>query len=494
MMLMHIEKMILFIIISITAVLYIFIRPMSEFTVYGGAKKTIKKPIKFFKKGTDVQNKRAFDAFNLIREKIDNNTAVVVDDIPDSIPYEALGQTRLGNHFGQRKLGLSEIQFFNEWSKISDEPVYCVYAGAAPSNKTHILVDLFPKIKLILVDPNKFEIMVPNPDKKGVISHRAISSQNSDIIHLISHFPTKSKEFEGARTRKIKDMDDADMDKLASFVNNDDVHNIYVMEDYFDESGEIMASFLKRLNRKIIFVSDIRSNVSDGQFPSDFDIIWNTAMMFNWIKSIRPEYSMIKFRLPFFGDTDTQEIWKDSKETFEIAKSNGIDFVADNDEKKFRMFGGKPFLQVWPGRSSTELRLHTTKDEIDNIIEYDIASIEAKLNYYNIIYRTLVCHTNPNSDKKLGFCLCNDCAIENSIWTDYICISNSRKPVSYYVREMDGLSRQALNRRHEHQIYKPFSDYEVVKLFDYGERMSKMALSKGHKNKFGKQRGNKGKA
>lgn len=491
---MYWEKVILFIIISITAALYILIRPMDEFTVYGGFKKAPSKSLKIFKKGTAEHNKRALDAFNIIREKIDNNVAIVIDDIPDAIPYESLGQIRLGNHFGQRKLGLSEIQFFNEWSKISEEPVYCVYAGAAPSNKTHILVDLFPKIKLILVDPNKFEIMVPNPDKKGVISHRAVSSQNSDIIHLISHYPTKSKEFEGARTRKINEMDDADMEKLASFVNNDDVHNIYIMEDYFDESGEIMASFLKRLNRKIIFVSDIRSNVKNEQFPSDFDIIWNTAMMFNWIKSIRPEYSMIKFRLPFFGDTKTQEIWQDFKETFEIAKSNGVDFITDNAEKKFRMFGGKPFLQVWPGRSSTELRLHTTKDEIDKIVEYDINLIEAKLNYYNIIYRVLVCHKNPNSDKRLGFCLCNDCAIENSIWSDYICISNSNKPVSYYVKEMDGLSRQVLYRRHEHQIYKPFSDYEIAKLYDSEEQISKTASNKAYGMKFGKQRGNKGKA
>jgi hypothetical protein len=255
-----------------------------------------------------------------------------------------------------------------------------------------------------------------------------------------------------------------------------------------------MASLLRRLNRKIIFVSDIRSNIEGNEFPSDLDIIWNTAMMFNWIKSIRPEYSMIKFRLPFFSDTKTRDDWAQFKETFEVAKTNGIDFIENNNKKSFYMFGGRSFLQVWPGRGSTELRLHTKKDEIDKIVKYDVASIEAKINYYNTIYRSLVCHLNPNSNKKIGFCLCNDCAIENTIWVDYITVSNNKKPVSFFIGMMDELSRQPLVRRHEHQIYSPLSDNDMTRLMSFAEQASTSSREKGRKNKFGKQRGNSGKA
>lgn len=486
------KNVIFYIIIVIIAILYAFCCEMEQRMIVGGSKPETKPLFRFFKKGKPSHEQRAREAFEAVRNKKNNPVALTVEDIADSIQYEALGQTRLGNHFGQRKLGLSEIQFLNEWSKISDEPVYCVYAGAAPSNKTHILVDLFPNVKLILVDPNKFEIMVPG--EKGVVSHRTVDSNNLDILHFISGYPTKSKEFAGAKTRKINTLTDDDMDAIASFINNDKKNKIYIFEDYFDVSGEKVASLLSRLNRKIIFVSDIRSNVENNEFPSDLDIIWNTAMMFNWIKSIRPEYSMIKFRLPFFNETRMQDKWTEFRETFDVAKANGIDFVEDNIKKSFRMFGGKSFLQVWPGRSSTELRLHTRKNEIDMVVEYDIGMIEAKLNYYNIMYRTLVCHTNQNSNKKIGLCLCNDCAIENTIWMDYIAISGNKKPVSYFISMMDELSRQPLWRRHEHQIYAPLSDSEVIKLIDFAEKASAKSVEKGRQNKFGKQRGNSGKA
>jgi hypothetical protein len=309
------------------------------------------------------------ELFRKTQDKKDLKTALVVNDIPYSIPYAPqYSIIKFGNHFGQRKLGLSEIQFLTEWSKISKEKVYCVYAGSAPSNKTHILTEMFPNVDLILIDPNKFEIMINDPKTGDVKSHRKISSQKSDIIHLISHYETKSKEFKRTKDLKVKDLTDADTSELASFVNRDNKHRIYIIEDYFDTSGEIIASFLRKLDRKIIFISDIRSSVV-GDSPTDFDIIWNSAMMFNWIKNIRPEYSMIKFRLPFFGDNSVEEKEEYDKNTFELSKKNGIDFISDRANKQFKLFGGMLFLQAWPGRSSTELRLHTKKHEIDSICQ-----------------------------------------------------------------------------------------------------------------------------
>jgi hypothetical protein len=57
-------------------------------------------------------------------------------------------------HLGQRKLLLSEIEFLTHNFKEGDT---VVYAGSAPGTHLPILVDMFPGIKMILYDPNKFD-------------------------------------------------------------------------------------------------------------------------------------------------------------------------------------------------------------------------------------------------------------------------------------------------------------------------------------------------
>lgn len=59
------------------------------------------------------------------------------------------------NHWGQRKLLLSEIEFLTEYSSPGD---IVVYVGAAPGTHIKWLSDLFPKLKFILYDPADFQI------------------------------------------------------------------------------------------------------------------------------------------------------------------------------------------------------------------------------------------------------------------------------------------------------------------------------------------------
>jgi hypothetical protein len=57
------------------------------------------------------------------------------------------------NHWGQRKLLLSEIEFLTLHAKPHDT---VVYAGAAPGTHTEYLASLFPTLKFVLVDPADF--------------------------------------------------------------------------------------------------------------------------------------------------------------------------------------------------------------------------------------------------------------------------------------------------------------------------------------------------
>lgn len=59
-------------------------------------------------------------------------------------------------HWGQRKLLLSEIEFLTMYSD-RDRPL--VYAGAAPGTHMPVLAKMFPTQKFILVDPNDFDVV-----------------------------------------------------------------------------------------------------------------------------------------------------------------------------------------------------------------------------------------------------------------------------------------------------------------------------------------------
>ena len=56
-------------------------------------------------------------------------------------------------HWGQRKLLLAEIEFLTEYA-VSGATV--LYAGAAPGTHTRYLIELFPDLKFVLVDPAPF--------------------------------------------------------------------------------------------------------------------------------------------------------------------------------------------------------------------------------------------------------------------------------------------------------------------------------------------------
>jgi hypothetical protein len=69
------------------------------------------------------------------------------------IPHER----RTVNHWGQRKLMLSEVEFLTRFYD-HDTTHLVVYAGAAPGCHTTHLAQMFPKCNFILVDPADFKV------------------------------------------------------------------------------------------------------------------------------------------------------------------------------------------------------------------------------------------------------------------------------------------------------------------------------------------------
>ena len=360
----------------------------------GGRRKKNKEPHEWF---NAMKYKYATKYRNILKQDLKTKFSAIekFDDVPYELPYQGKsGLMKPSIHIGQRKLFLSEVQF------LVDNPAeYCVYAGAAPGNKTHYLSQLFPDTKFILIDPNKFDLKLEN-----MKSHRDV--KHDDIIHMYSGYPTKSWEY---GCKKINKMSEKEKDKALKFIIDSD-HKIFIIENYMDSD---YAKWLSPLDH--VFISDIRSNVGQNRYPTNLDIYWNSSMMFNWISELKPSMSMLKFR-QIYAD---EGIEIKSMPEFDLSKKFGIDFIADMKKGVYRMPKSVLYLQSFAGRSSSELRMWIDKKDLKNIVIYDCEKIDDVMFYHNTINRGLCFHENDNASRELGFCHCNDCAIENAIWERY---------------------------------------------------------------------------
>lgn len=390
----------------------------------------------------DPIGKTAVSLFNEVITKT-HDPIIKKEQIKHQIPYSPdFKPVRLGVHFGQRKLLLSEIQFL---SKYTGE--YVIYVGAAPGNKTQFLSDLFPDRKFILVDPVRFNLILS--DGSG---HR--TREDNKIVHLSARYPTeslyynfKSGEYEKWTPDKPK-LSEVDGDKLVSWIKKSD-HKIFIIEDLFTEKLSIDFSKIE----DSLFISDIRSffTVSEGdivvkgmtskklqgdneQFITDITILWDMCLQYLWIMTMKPTQSVIKFRGMYYDDRSANqysEYMRKAKNTeymrpaFEQAKKLGMDFLKDYNEKKITYFNGIEYMQAWAPTKSGEVRLHISRKDVLDAVKgkyhvYDSKEHDDKIFYFNTIYRPYAFCNNPASDPASGFDHCQDCALEYEIWKEYL--------------------------------------------------------------------------
>ena len=245
-------------------------------------------------------------------------------------------------------------------------------------------------------------------------------------------------------------------------------HKIFIIEDYMTLK---IAEILKHL-KNTVFISDVRSGVS-GSAVNDFDIVWNTSMVYNWINVIQPELTMVKFRVPYYNEIPDFSKYKDIyKDDFKISKEHGTDFIKNYKDKKFMMSNCTLYIQTWKGPSSAEMRGYITKKDINNIVEYDTKMIENRLFYYNKILR-MCYHNNSNANESLHFCNCNDCAIENVIWTNYTQKYKNSCNVNNLIQITNNITKRPLYKVHNNNIYDVIDTQKL-------EQMSKVVNKSTH--------------
>lgn len=330
-----------------------------------------------------VSTMKRNDLLNELTHLIDSNTIRpffrTIDGISKtSVPYfdiktymEIADATRSFNcHHGQRKLFFALFEFLilcaQRLSSLDDCMV--VYIGAAPGYNIRIIADLFPSLHFLLIDPNKFDIS-PHP-------------------------------------------------------------NITIWNMFFeDKTVDKVLEFCKPSRRRILFVSDIRLS------PEEEAVFDDMMHQQSWAVRMRSQAMMLKFRPPYYSEDgallNRVVIPSDIVDLVEKVPSH-----ANKLTKKtvFPYLDGEVYLQLYAPPRSTETRLI-----VFNIQEkgesqprpypmrmWDYRDYEAKMNAFNIMYRSLVSYyidDDPNSvhlgDHLLGYGRDYDSIAEYAITRQY---------------------------------------------------------------------------
>ncbi|MEM2986517.1 MAG: hypothetical protein QXV60_00250 [Nitrososphaerota archaeon] len=172
------------------------------------------------------------------------------------LEYREISQeeTRL-IHWGQRKLLLSEIEFFTLfWNENQVPNPICVYAGAAPGIHIPILSSLFPSFVFHLYDKEEFKI------------------QETDRIKIFKEYFTNEKAKEYSNRRDVFFISDIRRTGLKEL------------------KTEVEKEKAKELNEKMSWEDKLLQQ--------------------NWVLLMNPIHALLKFRLPYPLDR------KDKKERY----------------------------------------------------------------------------------------------------------------------------------------------------------------------------------
>lgn len=331
-------------------------------------------------------------------------TIMNFEDIPHKLSYistKSVIKTPL--HCGQVKLFLTELRFLTE-SLEKNQRAVVVYAGSAPSNKLQYLATLFPNVTFVLVDPNEHFIMYPG--------HKSHYDHNDTLYFCANPHPqfigaaAPARWWDGevkiGRRDQIPGPGTILPTNLAEIIAAREFR-FYIIEDYFTNTT---AKLLKSLG--CYFISDIRSQFSPEESPRDIDILWNSAMMYNWLKILGAARFMLKFRTPYGFNADIQAEYDKATYTHADFAACDIEFIENYRARKFNYIRpGVVYMQAYAGPTSTESRLVGSTLDLQ---EWNCDDYNDKYFYYNRAHRSYGWHA-IDTNIELGIDHCGDCAI-----------------------------------------------------------------------------------
>ncbi len=374
-------------------------------------------------------NKERKAALKYIKEAVAATKPVrYYEDLIFSYKYGDYGIPKKNCHIGQRKLLLNEIQFLTH---ARPQNSIILYVGAAPCEHLTIIQSLFPGNKYLLVDPNYCIIDAPavcvyqNPEvisdnarrivkvyakgephqRRGVENLRSMRMLNGEKIDMLKN--TQKHDFKGDIFQRMSESEDS----------------IFIIQDYMTLE---LAELIKDKRHKLLFISDLRTNLWSESGPVDMDIFLNDCLQIAALDILRPELSMLKFHPPYFAPE-----WRRFSEEFGpdhphykiieyASRVAGHDLMKEHLKgRHFNYRGEHILLQPWAPTSSSEARLVVSKNAIEerDLIEYDSHEWENK--FFVLSYIRMYSRFDDFLDIGLGYDGCLDCFIELSILRDY---------------------------------------------------------------------------
>lgn len=408
------------------------------------------------------------DAFSQIAKVVVNREFDPIyqySEIKKQIPYVRRKNFSNPNcHLGQRKLLLNELQFYSMFLP-KNKPHLVIYAGSASGEHMPIVLKHFPKTKFLLIDPNYHNIdqdqikfiyqnveRVSNSNLKEFSNYISYRGNNARLNHLkkgADRLRTQDFLGLGRRIDTIQSVRDFQNDysnhnltmvkeNLQDFLSGgykdliaqifSDSDRVFIIQDYMSsELSRMIEESHRNYGKKkleIFFLTDIRTTV--GSFTNDLDVIWNNAQQINWLKILKPEYSMLKFHPPYFDDTRILEnqlarsvLREVIDEDFRIHQElTGIDVKKEfRRGRYFYLRNDQILLQPWAPQTSSETRLIVKKSDLEkDLISYNPTEWENKFFYLNL-YRSFAYHpvfVEIFQDHKLDYQYdgCHDCSLE----------------------------------------------------------------------------------
>lgn len=209
--------------------------------------------------------KKNIDSFYAVKNKIFTSADLLLTENTGKMKYQETGDWIKKNlHWGQRKLFLSEVEFFSIFWKPREIPnPLCVYAGAAPGKHIPLLSEMFPNIEFHLYDPAHFAI------------------QNSNKIKIFNKYFT---------------------DDVAKKYSNK--NNIFFICD-------IRTSDFEGQKKKLIAKNELLKDEEielAAREENESQIFGDMRMQEQWVLIMNPEHCLLKFRLPYPNLTNKSSI------------------------------------------------------------------------------------------------------------------------------------------------------------------------------------------
>lgn len=230
---------------------------------------------------------------------------LVINETTQRTPYRRrTDESKNTIHWGQRKLHLSEVEFFTLYwdAKVIPNPI-CVYAGAAPGTHIVLLSQMFPAFTFHLYDPAKFDI------------------QETPKIKLFNEYFTNEVAGRYAGRKDVFLVSDI---RTADYKSSQrDELKIRGITQY-DETGAPVGPY------------DLIKEAFDSAEIKNEDQIWgDMGMQQEWVLVMNPEHALLKFRLPY---------------------------ALGGKDRIVQYLKGLVYWQIWPPQTSTETRLKPVRN------------------------------------------------------------------------------------------------------------------------------------